>query len=94
MPLVNPVTEQLPLVALVVTVHVFPVAVPVESKVATVYELMVAPLAIVPLKVTVAPWLFAAADIVDGALAGAAVVKPEEAEEAIEVPTIFVAVTV
>jgi hypothetical protein len=94
MPLVNPVIEQLPLVAFVVTVHVFPVAVPVKSKAATVYELMVAPLVLVPLKVIVAPWLFATAETVVGALAGAAVVKADEADEAIEVPTIFVAVTV
>ena len=55
---------------------------------------MVEPFAFVPLKETVAAPSFADAVIVEGADAGAAVVKLAEDPEATEFPTLFVATTV
>jgi hypothetical protein len=55
---------------------------------------MVAPLVAAPLKVTAADDVPATALTVDGADAGAVVVKLVEAEDGLEVPTELVAVTV
>ena len=54
---------------------------------------MVEPFAFVPLKVTVAPPSVADALIVEGAEAGAAVVKLEEEADGTEFPTLFAATT-